>query len=94
MKTQNSIKLMTFHEVSFKFFYRVRYFYEMRFFIKKRILIKILTFHKVNNTPTYLGPTVSLFKKIYFSKHFIRKQCYSQLLCTKEIFICTLTTDY
>ena len=48
MKTQNSIKLMTFYEVNFKFFYRVRSFYEMRLFIKKRILIKILTLHKVN----------------------------------------------
>ena len=35
MKTQNFIKLMTFYEVNFNFFYRVRFFYEMRFFIKK-----------------------------------------------------------
>ena len=35
MKTQNFIKLMTFYEVNFKFFYGVRSFYEIRFFIKK-----------------------------------------------------------
>ena len=35
MKTQNFIKSMTFYEVNFNFFYRVRSFHEMQFFMKK-----------------------------------------------------------
>ena len=38
-------------------------------------------------TPTYLSRIISLFQNCLISiKYFIRKQCYSQLLYTKEIF--------
>ena len=58
------------------------------YIIQKKLqpIIMCTNLKKKNFTPTYLSKNWKFIPKIDFLKYFIRKQCYSHSLHTKEIF--------